>query len=85
MFHTVLNALDVSKSDYRHVAMVGNNLPRDIAGANRLGLISIFQSWSKRRSHTPANADENPDYTITDPAGLIPMLEQIELNLPESE
>ena len=38
------------------VVMVGNNLERDIAGANRLGLISVFLHWTERRRTVAAGA-----------------------------
>ena len=86
MFHTVLNALDIPESDYGLAAMVGNNLERDIKGANDTGLISIWLSWSPRRSKIPADDSQVPDYTIAEPLDLLPMLEKIELSLPnESE
>ncbi len=85
MFLTALNALQISQSDYQHVVMVGNNLERDIKGANELGLISIWINWSPRRSKIPADASEIPDYTINTPLELLPLLEKIELNLTESE
>ena len=48
MFETALGQLGIAPPDYKHVVMVGNNLERDIKGANRLGLISVFLSWSLR-------------------------------------
>jgi HAD superfamily hydrolase (TIGR01549 family) len=42
IFQVALEALGIQESDYDRVAMVGNNLERDIVGANRLGLISFF-------------------------------------------
>lgn len=81
MFLTVLNALNIVEADYANVVMVGNNLERDIKGANNLGLISIWMSWSPRRSKIPADASEKPDHSIGSPADLISLLETIELNL----
>lgn len=85
MFHTVLNALEISEKDYKYVAMVGNNLERDIKGANDTGLISIWMNWSPRRSKIPADDSQVPDYTIKAPAELLGLLEKIELNLAESD
>ena len=65
--------------------MVGNNLERDIKGANGIGLISIWISWSPRRSHTPADSSEVPDYSISAPLELPSLLEKIELSLAESD
>ena len=85
MFQAVLNELDIPPSDYGRVVMVGNNLERDIKGANAIGLISVWISWSPRRSHTPADASETPDYSISAPLDLPDLLEKIELNLPEGD
>lgn len=85
MFQTALDALHLDESDYGLVVMVGNNLARDIKGANNMGLISIWLSWSPRRSHTPADASEQPDYTINYPEQLLPLLTEIELNLAAQE
>ncbi len=45
--------------------MVGNNLERDIAGANRLGLISIFYHFNDRRRTYPLAPDEIPDHIVS--------------------
>ena len=58
--------------------MVGNNLERDIKGANRLGLISVFLSWSPRRAKTPADPSEIPDYTIEEPLALLDLMDALE-------
>jgi FMN phosphatase YigB (HAD superfamily) len=49
IFQGALEALGISESDYDRVVMVGNNLERDVVGANRLGLISVFFHWNDRR------------------------------------
>jgi len=64
MFTSALDALGIPATDYHRVVMVGNNLERDIAGANRLGLISVFFHWNERRRTTPETEDEAPDYTV---------------------
>jgi len=65
----------VSRSD---VVMVGNNLSRDIKGANDFGLTSVFFSWSDRRSRRSADASETPDYVIAAIGDLPSLLERIE-------
>ena len=64
--------------------MVGNNLERDIKGANQLGLISVWLNWSPRRSKIPADASEVPQYTIKLPLELLTIIDQIERNLADS-
>lgn len=78
MFETALTGLGLSADDAGSVVMVGNHLERDIGGANQLGIISIWQSWSHRRSRIPAHADEIPRYTIRTPGELPGLLAEIE-------
>jgi len=65
IFRDALKALGIPESDYGRVAMVGNNLERDVVGANRLGLISIFFHWNDRRRSQPLTAEEEPRYTVS--------------------
>lgn len=83
MFITALEQLGIAPDDYGRVVMVGNHLERDIAGANRLGLISVWLNWSPRRSKVPANRWEQPDYTIHTPLELIPLLDRLEALKPD--
>jgi HAD superfamily hydrolase (TIGR01549 family) len=64
IFLEALEALHIPRSHYGSVVMVGNNLERDIAGANRLGLISVFLHWTERRRTAPLAPDEQPRYTV---------------------
>lgn len=66
LFQAALDALGIAPQDYGRVAMVGNNLERDVAGARRLGLMTIYLHWNERRRTTPLTPDETPDYTVTD-------------------
>jgi putative hydrolase of the HAD superfamily len=65
IFRDALDALDIPESDYGRVVMVGNNLERDVVGANRLGLISVFFHWNDRRRSQPLTAEENPHHTVS--------------------
>jgi phosphoglycolate phosphatase-like HAD superfamily hydrolase len=82
MFDTALRRAGLTRDDARHVVMVGNNLERDIAGANGVGIGSIFFSWSDRRSRVPAAPLQRPDHVITALSQLPGLLESIELALP---
>lgn len=64
MFLTALAALGIDESEYSRVAMVGNNLERDILGANALGLLSILIHPNDRRSAVPSGPEDTPDYTV---------------------
>ena len=78
MFHTALQQLDIAPSDYGRTVMVGNNLARDIKGANQLGMISVWLDWAPRRPKIPAEPLEEPDYTIKTPLDLLPLLDRLE-------
>jgi HAD superfamily hydrolase (TIGR01549 family) len=81
MFKTALDELAIDSADYGKIVMVGNNLERDIKGANQLGIISVWLDWSPRRSKIPADASEEPQYTIKNPIELMDVLEQLENTL----
>ncbi|APX33542.1 hydrolase [Brachybacterium sp. P6-10-X1] len=78
MFKAALGSLDLAESDASRCVMVGNNLARDIAGANRMGIRSIHLAWTDRYPKTPADPDEIPDHTISTPAELLPLLRGLE-------
>jgi HAD superfamily hydrolase (TIGR01549 family) len=65
MFRAALDSLGIADADYGRVIMVGNNLERDVAGANRLGLISVFFHLNERRRTAPLAHDEVPAYTVS--------------------
>lgn len=64
MFLTALVALDVDPADYARVVMVGNNLERDIIGANSLGLTTILIHPNDRRTTTPSSPEDTPDHSV---------------------
>jgi HAD superfamily hydrolase (TIGR01549 family) len=78
IFHVALDALGIAEGDYGRVAMVGNNLERDMVGANRLGLISIFFHWNDRRRSQPLDDDEHPQYTVSSANELIALIERLD-------
>lgn len=77
IFEAALAALGLHSGAYGRVAMVGNHLERDIAGANRLGLVSIFFHWNERRRTTPQAPDEQPDHTVHSTQELRALLDRI--------
>lgn len=81
MFDAALAALGLSTEAANRVVMVGNNLERDIKGANEAGLISVFLRWSTRRTHVPKDASEKPRFAIDYIEDLPDLLERIELAL----
>ena len=83
MFRAALDALEIAPGDYARVVMVGNNLSRDVRGANRLGLISIWFHWNERYLADP-NFVDTPTYEVHNARELADLLKQIEATLEGS-
>jgi putative hydrolase of the HAD superfamily len=81
MFVATLDRLGIDRADYGRTLMVGNNLERDIKGANLVGMVSVWIDWAPRRSKVPAEPAEVPRYTIRQPEELLAVIAQVE-NLP---
>ncbi len=64
MFQTAFDGLGLQQQDKARIVMIGNHLMRDIGGANRFGITSIFFDWTARYTKEPQNAEEIPDYTV---------------------
>jgi FMN phosphatase YigB (HAD superfamily) len=77
IFRNALEALGIPEGDYGRVAMVGNNLERDVVGANRLGLISILFHWNDRRRSQPLAAEEEPRYRVTSAQELVSLIDTL--------
>ncbi len=74
LFLHALQTLHISEDDYPRVMMIGNNLERDIAGANRLGLRSVYFHVNDRRRSIPMNRLEAPRHTITSAQELLDLV-----------
>jgi len=85
IFHYALRTLGVTAEDYARVVMMGNNLGRDIKGANAIGIISVWLDWSPRRSKTPADVTETPHYSIKNPLELLAVLDRLEHLEPDAQ
>lgn len=77
MFRAALGALDIPESESWRCVMIGNNLSRDISGANHLGITSIHMAWTDRYPKAPSTPEEIPDHTIHMPDQLLPLLETL--------
>lgn len=77
MFKAAIGALDLNEDDHYRIVMVGNNLRRDIKGANEAGITSIYLDWSPRYTKEPRDESEQPDYTINEPVELIELVDKI--------
>ncbi len=78
MFGEAMASLGLTEADKARILMIGNNVARDIAGANRFGIRSVLLTWSKRRSFEASSPDEVPTYRIAAPKELIPLLARLE-------
>lgn len=74
IFAHALDALGILPPDWPRVVMIGNNLARDIRGANALGLISVWLAWNERYPTSPADPDERPCYQVGTPGELAVLL-----------
>jgi FMN phosphatase YigB (HAD superfamily) len=81
MFRAAAGAIELNVEDYSRIVMVGNNLARDIKGANELGITSVFLSWTSRYPHTPADESERPVYTIREPLELLELADRLNAQL----
>ena len=81
MFDAALAAAGLTRADAWRTVMVGNNLSRDIRGANALGIPSIFMACSSLRTHMPADPAEVPHYKIGSPEELPALLDELEFLL----
>ena len=78
MFETAYEKLGLTEADKRRIVMIGNNLKKDVAGANRQGLISVWLDWSPRYFHTVEEPDWQPDYTVHTPLELLELIHRLE-------
>jgi putative hydrolase of the HAD superfamily len=74
MFVHALDGLGIPEAAWGDVAMVGNNLARDIRGANALGLISVWLVWNQRYPTSPADDAEQPRFQVSTAADLEDLL-----------
>ncbi|RTE10652.1 HAD family hydrolase [Paenibacillus whitsoniae] len=77
MFKAALGALELTEQDCSRIVMVGNNLSRDVKGANQMGITSIFLSWTPRYPKVHGDESEIPKYTIHNPVELIDLVERL--------
>ena len=78
MFRAAMDAMGLTEADRGRIVMVGNNVRRDIAGANRAGIRSILLTWSSRRPYDEDGPEDHPTYRIAKPEELLPLLERLE-------
>lgn len=81
MFLAAMGAMELTEEDLGRIIMVGNNLKRDIRGANLAGITSVYLDWTPRYPKHPADEYEVPDYTIHEPLELIELVDKLEAEL----
>lgn len=81
MFKAAMGALELTEQDCSRIVMVGNNLSRDVKGANQMGITSIFLSWTPRYPKLHEDESQKPAYTISNPVDLIDLVEKLNAQL----
>lgn len=81
MFEDAMEKNGLTEADKKRIVMIGNNVKKDIAGANRFGITSILLDWSDRYDMTPAAQDEEADYIIHMPEELLVLIEDLNSRL----
>ena len=81
MFSAAMEAAGLTEKDKDRVIMIGNNVRRDIRGANLFGIRSVLLDWSRRRSFDEELPSDRAQYRIHTPAELLPLAERLEMEL----
>ncbi|MCR5154326.1 MAG: HAD family hydrolase [Lachnospiraceae bacterium] len=80
MFETALEKMGLKEDDKANIVMIGNNLKKDIVGANRFGIKSVWLSWSPRYFHKIENDEQRPDHIAETPEDILEIIHKIEEN-----
>ena len=72
-----MRKLGLRRSDAAGIVMMGNNIKRDIRGANALGLTSVWLDWNTRYDRSPNGPLEQADHTLSEPQALLDRLDQM--------
>ena len=78
MFLSAMDAMGLREEDKSRIIMVGNNIKRDVAGANRFGITSVLLDWTPRYPMQPEREDERPDHVIHTPMELVALVHRLE-------
>lgn len=78
MFDAAMEKMGLTEADKPFIVMIGNNLKKDIAGANRYGITSVWLDWSPRYFHREEEPDWRPDYRVKTPGELKELIGRLE-------
>ncbi|NLB91379.1 MAG: HAD-IA family hydrolase [Clostridiales bacterium] len=78
MFQRAMEKGKLVEEDKSRIVMIGNNLKKDIVGANRFGIRSVLIDLSPRYDMVPKTAEEEPTYRIHTPMELVELVEKLE-------
>ena len=78
MFRAAMEAMGLNEADKGRIIMVGNNIRRDVLGANRFGIRSVLLTWSPRYDYAAETPEMEPDYRIAAPEELLPLVHDLE-------
>lgn len=81
MFQDAMEKNGLTDADKGRIIMVGNNIRKDVAGANRFGITSVLLDWSSRYDMVPRCQDEHADHIIHKPEELYMLAERLERRL----
>jgi putative hydrolase of the HAD superfamily len=81
IFREAMFKLGLREEDTSGIVMVGNNITRDVKGANSLGMNSVWIDWNDRYPREPQDELEQADHVIRKPLELLPLLEQMEVTM----
>lgn len=81
MFQDAMDKNGLTEVDKKRIIMVGNNIRKDVAGANRFGITSVLLDWSPRYNMIPGCEEEQADYIIHQPAELLELVGRLEQQL----
>ena len=81
MFRDAMEKNGLTEADKGRIIMVGNNIRKDVAGANRFGITSVLLDWSPRYDMVPQCDEQEADYIIHHPAELAALAERLEYQL----
>lgn len=81
IFQSAMRQLGLTDADKPRILMIGNNLARDVAGANAFGIRSAFLAWSPRYRHEWHTPAETPNFVLSRPEELPALLERFDQEL----